>query len=662
MKDFSPEMNHFDRQFKLKKNTKFLNHAATNPITKEASIIMRKIARQAMDPMDEHLVDWLGMIEQARRQTANLLKASADEIAFVQSTSAGLSLIANMIPFKNGDVILYDKDDFPSNRFIWDCMCYRNEISIQAVAFSYTTGEDLLETLSQYDISRVRVISLSAVSYYTGYRHNLKAIGKFCRENGIYLCVDAIQAVGALDIDLSDLCDISFLACGGQKWLHSPMGSGFIFIRKNLMEEVKMPMLGWTSVDKAGFFHAEHMKWLEGASRFEAGFPDVNVIAALGRNIELYNSFDIKNIEAEVKKRVNMIHKAAEGWPVKILNTDYQRNPSGIVSFELDSKALSEEIDNALEKRNIAVTRRNNYFRIAPHFHTREEHILETIDIFSKYLTKTRTSSKIEQVHETASLPKTKTAAVVGASGGLGEAVAEDLASRGYDLYLTARDEKALDDLALRLKKTYHIQVSKLKVNLSDQNEVDYLSKTLAGASLDFFAYTAAASSAIKVIEQSNLDEKQIFDVNYFTPVQLCKSIMPGMIKRNSGHLLFIVTAGARNSTPLFSTYAASKGALWSWAESLARELKGLSVTCTIGIPPHMSSATQQKLARNALRYNRIKNTEDMAYPSVVAKDLINASIEGQPVYASRITRIRHAFNALFPGYMQKMVTAKYEP
>lgn len=652
----------FSHQVKPGRGIKFLNHAATNPVTGIAAQAMEKVVRQSTEPMEKHLGDWIGVIEQARRQTAKLLNASPDEIAFVQNTSTGLSLIAHMVPFEKGDVILYDKDDFPSNRLIWECISRRKELSLNTALFSSMPGEDLLEKLTGMDLSRVRLLSLSLVSYHTGYRQDLKTIGEFCREKGIYLCVDAIQAIGALDIDLETLNNISFLACGGQKWLHGPLGSGFIFIRKALLEKINMPMAGWTSVDKAGYFHSEYVKWLDGASRFEAGLPDVAVIAGLGKNVEVYNSIGIEKISRDVLKNSGMIRNACENWAVRLLTPNDPVYASGIVSFEIDSREKAEAIDAVLKEKKIIITRRNNYFRISPHFHTKENHIQQALDIFSHFLEQ-KTTKGVEKALPDAPISRDHagSAVVIGASGELGEAVAEELAKRGYTLLLAARDETALHGLSIRLQRLYAVQIEKVKIDLTDRQRIEDLSRLLSSRDWDFFAYTAAAASATKVLDQSEPAEKEAFTVNYFTPVKLARAILPGMVKRNKGRMLFITTSGSRCSTPLFSTYAASKGALWSWAESLSRELKGSSVSCTIGIPPHMNSATQQKLARSALKHFHIKGSERMSSSSRVAKALVDSTVKGKPVSASPGTKIKHALNALFPQFIQNRITTHYE-
>src|SRR5215210_3846525 len=94
---------------------------------------------------------------------------------------------------------------------------------------------------------RVKVLTLSWVSFATGYTVDLERIGRACRERDVYFVVDAIQGVGARTLD-AHACGIDILACGGQKWLLSPWGTGFAYVRSELVRELEPREIGWLAV------------------------------------------------------------------------------------------------------------------------------------------------------------------------------------------------------------------------------------------------------------------------------------------------------------------------------------------------------------------------------------------------------------------------------
>ena len=95
-----------------------------------------------------------------------------------------------------------------------------------------------LDRLMQRIDKRTRVIALSAVMFATGFRNDLQAVGQICRERGIYFVVDGIQALGALPIDVQ-ACNIDVLATGSQKWLMAAPGSGFLYMRQELIDDLQ---------------------------------------------------------------------------------------------------------------------------------------------------------------------------------------------------------------------------------------------------------------------------------------------------------------------------------------------------------------------------------------------------------------------------------------
>ena len=96
-------------------------------------------------------------------------------------------------------------------------------------------------------IPRVRLLALSAVEFGTGTRHDLAAIGRLCRDHGVLFCVDGIQGLGCLSLDV-ERCGIDFLAAGAQKWLCSVEGSGIFYCKRRMLDSLTPPVVGWHNV------------------------------------------------------------------------------------------------------------------------------------------------------------------------------------------------------------------------------------------------------------------------------------------------------------------------------------------------------------------------------------------------------------------------------
>ena len=122
-----------------------------------------------------------------------------DEVAFTKNTSQGLSIVANSIPWQRGDVIVTVRGEFPANVYPWLAL---RKLGVQVRFVEPRHGHIMLEDLRQA-LRGARMLAISWVQYSTGFRIDLAAVSALCREMHVLLCLDAIQGVGALPLDLA---------------------------------------------------------------------------------------------------------------------------------------------------------------------------------------------------------------------------------------------------------------------------------------------------------------------------------------------------------------------------------------------------------------------------------------------------------------------------
>ena len=645
---------------------RFLNYAATAPLLKPGALAMQAIVQQNMEPLSKHFDQWLSTIESARNTVAGCLGANGGEIAFMGNTSMGLSTIAASLPWREGDRILYPAQEFPSNRFVWENLQVKG---VRPEALVLPEGESLLEYLKKINLDRVRLVAVSAVSYLDGRREDIKALADFCRAHNILTAVDAIQAVGALELDVKAWgCD--FLACGGQKWLLGPVGSGFLYIRGDLLEHLFVPWVGWASSRSAGVFDAPKLEFVNGARRFEPGLPDIVPIAGLARSIETLSSCGWPKIFQRVKEHQQRLAEALKTMGYKTLYSD-PLWPSGIVSIELDSDLEAEKIHQSLEKERIIVTqsRRLNRRQLRVSAHATSS--AEDIDVFLNILRKfrspvTRTLTEAKPCNpvfgqSAPALPAGESlnprALITGASRGLGEALAQELAARGYDLMLLGRDSAKLQSLAQRLEEQYEIKAEFTVFDFADRKAVEtWLADSAMNWDFEVLINNAAMAEA-ELFSDTNLPRlRDMFETNYFFPLAVTQKILGLMLKKRQGRILNMVTSGARCSLPLFSAYSASKSALWAWSESLGREVLDKGITVTTFLPPHMESVTFRQLGRQALAYYKLEGHADLKAVNTVARKALKLLFSGKSSGMSWMTRLQLVFNVLMPDQITKQV------
>lgn len=635
---------------------RFFNYAATSPMLKPSADRMAEIAQEGIEPMTLHFERWLGLLESARRTVADLIHASPEEIAFTTNTSSALSIIASSILWRPGDRVLYPAHDFPSNRYVWDNL---SELGINAEAVE----SDFVDQVMSLDLKNVRLVAISAVSYLDGKRYDIAKLVDYCHSKGVMVAVDAVQAVGAVPVDVHKWGS-DFLACGGQKWLLGPVGSGFLYINKSILPKLHVSLVGWASSNDAGDFEAQKLEFIGGARRFEPGLPDIAAVVGLATSIETLSSFGWSDIFNRIATLNHHIRSNLVNMGYSVVHCEEQ-SQSGIITVDFDSRDLLEQIVKECHERKIIITKRKSQLRIAAHATVSDEDVSVLLGVFQKFSNDLSRPSKApeETSHSTSitipeSLTGRKRALITGASQGLGAAIATALAKKGYDVTILGRNRGRLTALAERLQNTYKIQARVEIVDLSNPSELEqWLTNPNLQLDYDVLVNNAASADAECFTEGEISALRNTFETNFFSPISISQKLLPKMIQKKRGAILNIVTSGARCALPLFSGYASSKGALWSWSEALARELIGTGIVVTTFIPPHMESATGRRLGRKSLAYYDVdKASSGMVKAETVAEMAIDVLEKQKTFFAPFSVRLKIAFNALFPNRIEKQL------
>jgi uncharacterized protein len=176
-------------------------------------------------------------------------------------------------------------------------------------------------------------------------------------------------------------------------------------------------------------------------------------------------------------------------------------------------------------------------------------------------------------------------AVVTGASHGIGEALATELAARGHNLIITARREDVLDDLATRLADKYRVAVDVRPVDLTDPIQRAKLADELATRNISVLCANAGAATLGPVAELDPAGERALVQLNVVGVHDLTLAVLPGMIERRAGGILISGSAAGNSPIPNNATYASTKAFLNTFSESLRGELRGSGVHVTLLAP-----------------------------------------------------------------------------
>ena len=151
---------------------------------------------------------------------------------------------------------------------------------------------------------RVQVVAVSWVQFASGARVDLAALGALCRERGVYFVVDAIQGVGPLR-SICATTPVDILACGAQKWLLSPWGSAFVYVRRELIEQLEPHDVSWLAVKGSDDFSRltdYDLTWRDDARRFEIITLPYQDFAGMNASLELLHELGADAIVAHTRR------------------------------------------------------------------------------------------------------------------------------------------------------------------------------------------------------------------------------------------------------------------------------------------------------------------------------------------------------------------------
>jgi cysteine desulfurase/selenocysteine lyase len=345
------------------------DHAAVGPLPQRARDALDAYGLKRAEPHRLGAEDFFPVLDRARELVGRLIGASAAEIVLTTNTSWGVNLAAYSLPLGPGDVVIGSHGEFPANVYPWMAAAKARGFTFELLPMvDSTTDEEAVMRRIETD-ARVKCVALSWVSFFSGARIDLDRIGAACRSRGIWFAVDAIQGLGPLALDLRTT-KIDILSSGAQKWLCSPWGSGFAYVRAGLVGKLEPPAAGWLSQASAGDFSRfldYDPAWHAEARKFEVGTIPYQDIVGMNASLELFLELGLPRIEAHVRSLADRMVAWAESRPgVRLLTPKAAARRAGIVALVTrDVDSDSKRLRAALVTHSV----REGAIRLAPHFH-----------------------------------------------------------------------------------------------------------------------------------------------------------------------------------------------------------------------------------------------------------------------------------------------------
>jgi short-subunit dehydrogenase len=176
-------------------------------------------------------------------------------------------------------------------------------------------------------------------------------------------------------------------------------------------------------------------------------------------------------------------------------------------------------------------------------------------------------------------------ALVTGATGGIGDAIARALHARGAHVLLSARRREALDEVAGRLGERTEVLVA----DLAERDAPTQLAE--ASGAVDVLVANAALPASGRVEDFSHEEIDRALDVNLRAPMQLTRALLPGMLERGRGHVVFVSSLSGKTGSPRSGIYSATKFGLRGFAAGLREDVEAKGIGVTVVFPGFVSDA-----------------------------------------------------------------------
>jgi selenocysteine lyase/cysteine desulfurase len=308
-------------------------------------------------------------IERAREKMARLMGAQACEIGWVPNTAIAAMIVANGIDWREGDNVVTVRSGFPSSVYPWLGL-RRQGVKIRFVEAA--GGRVPVESIAEAMDSRTRALNISWVEFSTGFRHDLSRLGQIAHERNIIFNVDAMQGLGALQLDVEET-GVHFLGAGAPKWLMGPHGLGVFYARKEMLDRISHVTANWRSVPDSSDYLNYEQPWVDSASRVEGSTPNMSAIVAFDAVLDMIHEVGPPRIEARILQLTDRLIDGLLSREYDLVSPLEPNERSGIVCFR--AKGDPMVVLARAEAENVIIAVRLGVVRVSPHFYNNEEEI-----------------------------------------------------------------------------------------------------------------------------------------------------------------------------------------------------------------------------------------------------------------------------------------------
>jgi len=278
-------------------------------------------------------------------------------------------------------VILTPDLEFPANVYPWWAAAGQRGLTYRRIPLADgVLDEDAL--VRAMDDGPVKCVSVSWIDSANGCRVNLERLGAECRRRGIWFVVDAIQGVGAVPLDVKR-ANVDVLACGAQKWLLSPWGSGFVYVRDELARTLEPPIVSWMAprgTDDFRRLRDYDFTWRDDARRFEFITLPFQDFAGMNASLELFFEVGLDRVYRHIASLADEIVAWATERGVRLVTPADPSRRGGVICVR---PADAERVSDRLKSRGVIHSYREGAIRLSPHMYNTPTEVRGALELIA---------------------------------------------------------------------------------------------------------------------------------------------------------------------------------------------------------------------------------------------------------------------------------------
>jgi cysteine desulfurase/selenocysteine lyase len=374
----------------------FFASAGVGPLPRSALVVMQKYNKGLRIDFSKKVWEedpW----REVRELAARLIHASPEEITLTPSTSTGINLLAGSLDWKQKDNIVLNDLEYPANVYPWIYQADLHDLEIRMVPSKngVVSRDDLLKAIDK----RTRVLAVSHVEFGTGYRNDVAALAEAVHKVNGLICVDAIQSLGVLKVDVKAL-DIDVLATGGYKWLCGPLGTGFAYVREDLLTDLKRPIANymnlpsedgetvWNALVAGKNYPTDHASLAQTGKRFEDHGLSPTLFKGFATALEYLLALEEDAIESRISELVSYCIERLCEEKIELITPKPLNERAGIVTlrvpFDLSRPKQVAELETKLRDARIKAHPRAGGLRLSIHFFNTTQDIDRVVNFIKK--------------------------------------------------------------------------------------------------------------------------------------------------------------------------------------------------------------------------------------------------------------------------------------